>query len=653
MEERHSNFSQVLFNNVEKFYIPGDVVCCYTLTEKFVPRPKDWVGVFKVGWETTQEYYTFMWAPMPDDLNTESATQQKIQFKAYYLPKDEEHYQFCYVDEDGLVQGISIPFQFPPPDSEEDIMIVINKEKMDEMEQLREELYQENQELKDKYADLHEQLQRKQVALEATQRMNESLGQEVEQKASWEKQKASWEEQKASWEEQKASWESEMLHLKEYNQKITSEKENMEIRIEDLLIQLMYKYRGLVDFILKDEEKTKHWERLQKESNSQLSSSFTEQKQHWKELERIVEMLKENDAAVWKEEQELKARVVALQQKLININIDYNHLQQDNDILCGENRRLNTEICLLKNENKALRSSLANKDVSSNERAAEPEVPTPQVDAEPEAPTPQVDAEPEDPSAQADVEPEVPSAQADAEPEVPSAQADAEPEVPSAQADAEPEVPSPQADAEPEVPSAQADAEPEVPSPHVDAEPEVPSPQADAEPEVPPAQVDAEPEVPSPQADAEPEVSSPQAAAEPEVSSPQVDAEPEVSSPQAAAEPEVPSPQADAEPEVPSPQADAEPEVPSPQVDAESEAPSPQAAPESEVPSAQRAGSSNPLLWECDEDSYTGISGSSLYMDPSWEQLEPKDLYCPFCMKTYRATRRWVSWDNCPTLIPA
>uniref|UniRef100_A0ABK0LJ62 Calcium-binding and coiled-coil domain-containing protein 2 n=1 Tax=Rattus norvegicus TaxID=10116 RepID=A0ABK0LJ62_RAT len=608
MEERHSNFSQVLFNNVEKFYIPGDVVCCYTLTEKFVPRPKDWVGVFKVGWETTQEYYTFMWAPMPDDLNTESATQQKIQFKAYYLPKDEEHYQFCYVDEDGLVQGISIPFQFPPPDSEEDIMIVINKEKMDEMEQLREELYQENQELKDKYADLHEQLQRKQVALEATQRMNESLGQEVEQKASWEKQKASWEEQKASWEEQKASWESEMLHLKEYNQKITSEKENMEIRIEDLLIQLMYKYRGLVDFILKDEEKTKHWERLQKESNSQLSSSFTEQKQHWKELERIVEMLKENDAAVWKEEQELKARVVALQQKLININIDYNHLQQDNDILCGENRRLNTEICLLKNENKALRSSLANKDVSSNERAAEPEVPTPQADAETEVPS-----------------------QADAEPEVPSPQADAEPEVPSAQADAEPEVPSPH-----------VDAEPEVPSPHVDAEPEVPSAQADAEPEVPSAQADAEPEAPSAQADAEPEVSSPQAAAEPEVPSPQADAEPEV-----------PSPQADAEPEVPSPQVDAESEAPSPQAAPESEVPSPQAAPESEVPSAQRAGSSNPLLWECDEDSYTGISGSSLYMDPSWEQLEPKDLYCPFCMKTYRATRRWVSWDNCPTLIPA
>jgi ribosomal protein S4 len=37
------------------------------------------------------------------------------------------------------------------------------QEKVEEMEQLSEELYQQNQELKDKYADLHEQLQRKQV----------------------------------------------------------------------------------------------------------------------------------------------------------------------------------------------------------------------------------------------------------------------------------------------------------------------------------------------------------------------------------------------------------------------------------------------------------------------------------------------------------
>lgn len=51
--------------------------------------------------------------------------------------------------------------------------------------------------------DLLEQLQQKEVALEATQRMDKSLEQEVEEKAAWE--------------EEKASWESELLQLKEDN----------------------------------------------------------------------------------------------------------------------------------------------------------------------------------------------------------------------------------------------------------------------------------------------------------------------------------------------------------------------------------------------------------------------------------------------------
>lgn len=43
------HFSQVVFNNVEKFYVPGgDVTCYYTLTQNIVPRGKDWVGIFRV-----------------------------------------------------------------------------------------------------------------------------------------------------------------------------------------------------------------------------------------------------------------------------------------------------------------------------------------------------------------------------------------------------------------------------------------------------------------------------------------------------------------------------------------------------------------------------------------------------------------------------
>lgn len=43
------HFSQVIFNNVEKFYVPGgDITCYYTLTQHIAPRRKDWVGIFRV-----------------------------------------------------------------------------------------------------------------------------------------------------------------------------------------------------------------------------------------------------------------------------------------------------------------------------------------------------------------------------------------------------------------------------------------------------------------------------------------------------------------------------------------------------------------------------------------------------------------------------
>jgi hypothetical protein len=65
----HGNFSQVLFNNVEKFYAPrGDIMCYYTLTEKFIPRRKDWIGIFKVS------------------VNTKGlGTRVRLRFQVYYV----------------------------------------------------------------------------------------------------------------------------------------------------------------------------------------------------------------------------------------------------------------------------------------------------------------------------------------------------------------------------------------------------------------------------------------------------------------------------------------------------------------------------------------------------------------------------------------
>lgn len=43
--------------------------------------------------------------------------------QAYYLPKNDEYYQFCYVDQDGAVRGASVPFQFRAK-TEDDILVV-------------------------------------------------------------------------------------------------------------------------------------------------------------------------------------------------------------------------------------------------------------------------------------------------------------------------------------------------------------------------------------------------------------------------------------------------------------------------------------------------------------------------------------------------
>lgn len=289
----HCHFSQVIFNSVEKFYVPGgDITCYYTFTQHFVPQRKDWIGIFRVGWKTTREYYTFMWVTLPADLNKESAKQQEVQFKAYYLPKDDEYYQFCYVDQDGVVRGASIPFQFRP-ENEEDILVVTTQGQVEEIEQHNKELYRENQELKDscvslqtQNADMQAELQRKQEELETLQSINKKLEQEAK--------------------EQKDHWETELLQLKEHNEKISSENEKMGIRVDQLQVQLSTQEKEMEKLLQGDQDKTELLEQMKKE-NGQLYLSLTEQREQQKRLKHTVEEMKEKESRAAKKQEELTA----------------------------------------------------------------------------------------------------------------------------------------------------------------------------------------------------------------------------------------------------------------------------------------------------------------------------------------------------------
>ncbi|XP_041843757.1 tax1-binding protein 1 homolog B isoform X3 [Melanotaenia boesemani] len=125
-----SNFAHVIFQNVGKSYLPHAALeCQYTLTQFIKPHPKDWVGIFKVGWSTARDYYTFLWSPLPENYVEGTAVNRTVIFQGYYVPNDDgEFYQFCYVTHKGEIRGASTPFQFRANSPSEDELLTVEDE---------------------------------------------------------------------------------------------------------------------------------------------------------------------------------------------------------------------------------------------------------------------------------------------------------------------------------------------------------------------------------------------------------------------------------------------------------------------------------------------------------------------------------------------
>ncbi|XP_037549274.1 tax1-binding protein 1 homolog A [Nematolebias whitei] len=173
-----SNFAHVIFQNVEKSFLPqAPLECRYTLTPYITPHPKDWVGIFKVGWSTARDYYTFLWSPMPESYEPGTSVHRTVVFQGYYVPKsDGEFYQFCYVTHTGDIRGASTPFQFRPTtpteelltvtedDSNSDILVVTTKtgllERVEEAQQQRRELLKAMRLLQEEKQQLQEEQKR-------------------------------------------------------------------------------------------------------------------------------------------------------------------------------------------------------------------------------------------------------------------------------------------------------------------------------------------------------------------------------------------------------------------------------------------------------------------------------------------------------------
>ena len=122
-----SELSTVSFNDVSECYPHDrDIECRYTIESSIKPNSWDWIGLFKVGWQSSREYYTYEWSPMPSiqygELGRPIAN--RVVFRLRYLPKaDNEFYQFCYITYAGDVRGASVPFQIKTKPIEQEELV--------------------------------------------------------------------------------------------------------------------------------------------------------------------------------------------------------------------------------------------------------------------------------------------------------------------------------------------------------------------------------------------------------------------------------------------------------------------------------------------------------------------------------------------------
>ena len=179
----------VTFRDIQRSYPPGaEMVVNYQIeaSSEMKTTTRDWVGLFRVGWTSSRDYYTFEWAPQLSESETRCGM---VKFAGRRLPPEDGHfYQLCYVSRDGTVRGASAPFQFAPLSlSMEDMELVevtdesmtsvmVLQKKSKEMESLR----RESEEARSELTTIQRTLAQVQAENEALTQQGEELRKEME-----------------------------------------------------------------------------------------------------------------------------------------------------------------------------------------------------------------------------------------------------------------------------------------------------------------------------------------------------------------------------------------------------------------------------------------------------------------------------------------
>ena len=123
MESEGGPKSAIVFVDIPENYLPDNDIKCVFLVSAgslFCIKEKCWIGLFRVGWEKTDEFVTREFVTKAFEENSEvkvnppssECTKLEINFSSKTIPpaNDTDFYQFCFITGDGNVIGASCPF---------------------------------------------------------------------------------------------------------------------------------------------------------------------------------------------------------------------------------------------------------------------------------------------------------------------------------------------------------------------------------------------------------------------------------------------------------------------------------------------------------------------------------------------------------------
>uniref|UniRef100_A0A673Y322 Calcium binding and coiled-coil domain 2 n=1 Tax=Salmo trutta TaxID=8032 RepID=A0A673Y322_SALTR len=367
-----TNLSQVVFQEIPNSYVSNvALTCCYTLTAAIQPNPRDWVGIFKVGWRTTKDYHTFVWVEPSLDLIGLEPVRKQVLFTAYYLPKDDAaFYQFCYVDSKDQVRGASTPFCFKTPGEqstdcslENDLLVIITQEKVEQREREKEELVMELGQLKEQNETLRSALKEQQQEIDHLKESKKELVQlvrELEQQQENTREHEELAKNAKSLDESQRGQEVDLQSSKKVK-KCSALKEQQQEESKEELLQLVSKLEQ------RQQQNTREHEEL-----AQNAKSMDESQRGQETLTTICEKYEQaliKIKQLKKEREELKGKVEVQSVEIAQLSPRLKESEQESHKLKDHIQLLQVDLQSskkekeklqdLKTENKALRRSLS------------------------------------------------------------------------------------------------------------------------------------------------------------------------------------------------------------------------------------------------------------------------------------------------------